>query len=208
MAADDFPEWFRKRMRRTPFFRSWFFGDIEEMMRDMEEMMEKEFREFKTHVPKDLVRERKLPDGSTTHEWGPFVYGYSMTIGPDGKPKIREFGNVKPSRKPEAFGFTRPSLDVKEEREPLVDVISTDSEIKVVVELPGVEKDDIKLHGTEDTLTISVDTPKRKYFKEVEMPAKIDPKKAKTVYKNGVLEVTVPKIKEKEKPRGESIKIE
>jgi len=64
------------------------------------------------------------------------------------------------------------------------------------------------LHGTEDTLTISVDTPKRKYFKEVEMPAKIDPKKAKTTYKNGVLEVTIPKIKEKEKPRGETIKIE
>ena len=28
---------------------------------------------------------------------GPIVYGYSMTIGPDGKPRIKEFGNVKPS---------------------------------------------------------------------------------------------------------------
>jgi len=201
MAWDDFPEWFRRRMRRTPFFKNWFFGDIEEMM-------EKEFGEFKTRVPKDLVRERKLPDGSTIHEWGPFVYGYSMTIGPDGKPKIREFGNVKPSRKPEAFGFTRPSVDIKEEREPLVDVISTDGEIKIVAELPGIEKEDIKLHGTEDILTISVDAAKRKYFKEVEMPAKIDPRKAKTVYKNGVLEVTIPKSKEKKKPKGEPIKIE
>ena len=208
MAWDDFPEWFRRRMRRAPFFRSWFFGDIEEMMRDIEQMMEKEFREFKTRIPKDLVRERKLPDGSTTHEWGPFVYGYSMTVGPDGKPKIREFGNIKPSRKPEAFGLTRPSLDVKEEREPLVDVISTDGEIRVVAELPGVEKEDVKLHGTEGTLTISVDTPKRRYFKDVEMPAKIDPKKAKTAYKNGVLEVTIPKIKEKKKTQGEPIKIE
>ncbi|MFQ5836297.1 MAG: Hsp20/alpha crystallin family protein, partial [Candidatus Bathyarchaeia archaeon] len=127
--------------------------------------------------------------------------------GPDGKPKIREFGNIKPSRKPEALGFTRPSLDIKEEREPLVDVISTDGEIKVVAELPGVEKEDIKLHGTEDTLTISVDTPKRRYFKEIKMPAKIYSKKAKTVYKNGVLEVTIPKIKEKKKPPGEPIKI-
>jgi len=25
---------------------------------------------------------------------GPFVYGYSMTMGPDGKPIVREFGNV------------------------------------------------------------------------------------------------------------------
>ncbi len=208
MAWDDIPEWFRRMMRRTPFFRSWFFGDIEEMMRDMEEMMEREFREFKTHVPKDLVRERKLPDGSTMHEWGPFVYGYSMTVGPDGKPKIREFGNVKPSRKPEAFGFTRPSIAIKEEREPLVDVISTDGEIKVVAELPGVEKEDIRLHGTEDALTISVDTQNRRYFKEVEMPLKIDPKKAKTSYKNGVLEVTISKIKKEKKPRGEPIKLE
>ncbi len=201
MSGDDLPEWFRKRMKRNPFFGNWFFGDIEEMM-------EREFSEFRTRIPKDMVRERKLPDGSTIPEWGPFVYGYSMTIGPDGKPKIREFGNVKPSSKPEAFGFTRPSLDVKEEREPLVDVINTNGEIKVIVELPGVEKGDIKLQGTEDRLTISVDTPKRKYFKEIEMPTKIEPKKAKTAYKNGVLEVTVPKIKEKKKPSGERIKIE
>ena len=195
-------------MRRSPFFRSWFFGDIDEILKDMEEMMEKEFKEFTSRIPKDLKRERKLPDGTTIHEWGPFVYGYSMTIGPDGKPKIREFGNVKPSLKPEAFGLTRPSLAVKEEREPLVDVISTDGEVHVVAELPGVEKENIKLHGTEETLTISVDTPKRKYFKEIQMPAKIDHKSAKTVYKNGVLEVTVPKIKEKKKPKGEQIKIE
>ncbi len=97
---------------------------------------------------------------------------------------------------------------MKEEREPLIDIVSTNGEIKVVAELPGVEKEDIKLHGTEDTLTISVDTPKRKYFKEVEMPAKINPKEVKTKYRNGVLEVTMPKIKEKKKPKGEPIKIE
>jgi len=170
--------------------------------------MEREFSQFKTRIPEDLKRERKLPDGSTIPEWGPFVYGYSMTIGPDGKPKIREFGNVKPSSKPEEFGFTRPSLDVKEEREPLVDIINANGEIKIIVELPGVEKEDVKLHGTEDKLTISVATSERRYFKEIEMPAKIEPKKAKTSYKNGVLEVTVPKIEEKKKPSGEQIKIE
>jgi len=208
MAWEYFPEWFRRRMRRSPYFRNWLFGDIEDIFKDVEEMMEKEFKEFSTRVPKDLVREHKLPDGSTTREWGPFVYGYSMTIGPDGKPKIREFGNVKPSLKPEAFGLTRPSLDIKEEREPLIDIVDANGEIKVIAELPGVEKEDIKLHGTEDTLTISVDTPKRKYLKEIPLPTKINPKEAKTKYKNGVLEVTIPKIKERKKPSGEAIKIE
>ena len=194
---EDYPEWFRRK-RRFPFFRSWFFEDIDEMFREFERMIEREMKELTSRIPKEYVRERKLPDGTTVREWGPFVYGYSITIGPDGKPQIREFGNVQPTR----FGPR-----IKEEREPLVDVYTTNGEVKVIVELPGVNKEDIQLHGTEDTLTISVDTPERKYYKEVKLPTKVDPKGAKTSYKNGVLEVTLPK-KEKEKPKGEPIKIE
>ncbi|MDI6691406.1 MAG: Hsp20/alpha crystallin family protein [Candidatus Bathyarchaeota archaeon] len=197
MPSEDFPEWFRRR--RYPFFRSWFFEDMDKMFREIEKMMEEEFKIFTSRVPKDYVRERKLPDGTTVREWGPFVYGYSVKIGPDGKPEIREFGNVKPSRL---------GPQVKEEREPLVDVIETDGEIHIVAELPGVEKNDIKLHGTEDSLTISVDTPQRKYYKEVTLPAKVKVKEAKTQYKNGVLEVTLPKIKEEKKPKGEPISID
>ena len=201
MSEEDWwSRWFRRR--RWPFFGRSFFEEFEEMFREMEEMMQREFEEISKRTPNDLIRERKLPDGSTVREWGPFVYGYSITIGPDGKPRIREFGNIKPSTRP-----GRPRIDIREEREPLVDVIESDGEIKVVAELPGVEKKDIKLHGTETTLTISVDTPQRKYYKEVELPVKVDPKKAKSSYRNGVLEVSLPK-KEEEKPKGEPIKIE
>jgi HSP20 family protein len=194
---EDFPEWFKKR--RSPFFRGWFFEDIDKVFHDMEKMMEEEFKNFTSQVPRDYVRERKLPDGSTAREWGPFVYGYSIKIGPDGKPEISEFGNVKPGR-------TGPQ--VKEEREPLVDIIETNGEVHIVVELPGVEKKDIKLHGTEDKLSISVDTPQRKYSKEVALPSKVNVKEAKTQYKNGVLEITLPKTKEGKKPKGETINIE
>jgi HSP20 family protein len=209
LSNEDFPEWIRRRRSRRPFSGDWFFGDIGEMMRNMEEMMEKEFKQLTERLPKDMARERRLPDGSTVKEWGPFVYGYSMTIGPDGKPQIREFGNVKPSLKPEApFGTRRPSIDIKEEREPLVDVIDTNSEVNIVAELPGVEKNDIKLYATEKTLSISVDTPQRKYSKEVDLPANVSPKTAKSAYKNGVLEVTLTKVKEERKPKGEPINIE
>ncbi len=208
MSEDDFSQWFRRRMRR-PYSRDWLFGDVDEIFREMEEMMQKEFKEFTTKLPKDLVRERRLPDGSTAKEWGPFVYGYSMTIGPDGKPQIREFGNVKPSLKPEVpFGPKRPTVDIKEEREPLVDVISTDNEVKVVAEVPGVDKNKIQLYATEKALTISVDAPERKYYKEVDLPTSVNPKTAKSVYKNGVLEVTLTKAKEERKPKGEPIRIE
>ncbi len=192
-------EWWRRRRSRFPFFG--FFEEFDEMMREMERMFEEMFKEYEKGLPKDLFRERRLPDGRIVREFGPVVYGYSVTIGPDGKPVIREFGNVKPSLK----GF-RPSLDIKTEREPLVDVFSEDGSIKVVAELPGVEKQDIKLHATPKTLTISVNTPQRKYYKELELPAEIDPKTAKSVYRNGVLEVTLTKVKEK--PKGEPIKVE
>jgi len=192
----DEPEWFRRR--RSPFFRGWDFEEIDKAFHDIERMMEDEFKAFTSKVPKDYVRERKLPDGKTIREFGPFVYGYSMKVGPDGKPEVREFGNVRPSlRGPE----------VKEEREPLVDIVDSDNEIHVVAELPGVDKQDIKLHGTETTLTISVDVPQRRYYKEIKLPARVDVKRATSEYKNGVLEVRLPKIGDERKPKGEPINI-
>lgn len=198
MSDEYWDRWFRRR--RRPFFRS-IFGDIQETFREMEEFMVREFKEFSKRTPRDLIRERTLPDGSKVREWGPFVYGYSVTIGPDGKPQVREFGNVKPETR-----MGRPRINIREQREPLVDILETDGEVRVIAELPGVEKKDIKLHGTENTLTVSVETPQRKYHKKVELPAEVDPKQAKSSYKNGVLEVTMPKKKE-ERPKGESIEI-
>jgi len=196
-SEDNSPEWFRKK--RSPFFSSWGFDNVDKMFEEIEKMMETEFENFTSRVPKDYVRERKLPDGSTAREWGPFVYGYSVKIGSDGKPEVCEFGNVKPS-------LTGPQ--VKEEREPLVDIVETDGEVQVVAELPGVEKKDIKLTSTEEELTISVDAPEHKYFKKIVFPAKVRVKEAKTQYKNGVLEVTLPKVDQHKQPEGESLKID
>jgi HSP20 family protein len=168
------------------------------MFREVEKMMEDEFKRFQEKGSKEYVKERKLPDGSTVKEMGPFVYGYSMKIGSDGKPDIQEFGNVKKSHKGPEF---------KEEREPLVDVVNNADDIQVVVELPGVEKTDIKLHGTEDSLTISVDTSPYKYYKEIELPVKTRIKEARSTYKNGVLEVVIPKLEPSGNPKGDPINI-
>ncbi|WXG47199.1 MAG: Hsp20 family protein [Candidatus Atabeyarchaeum deiterrae] len=64
----------------------------------------------------------------------------------------------------------------------------------------------LKLTATEDSLTISVDAAQRKY-KELESPAKVDPQKAMSSYKNGLLEVKLAK-KEKDKSKGEPPKID
>ena len=172
---------------------------------DFDEMFERMFEEMARGIPKDTTRERKLADGSTVKEFGPFVYGYSMTMGPDGKPVVQEFGNVKPSKKQGVFGFDQPALEPQETREPLVDVINENEQVRVIAELPGVEKSDIKTSVADDTLTIRVDSPK-KYYKEVQLPTSVDQDSPKASYNNGVLEIVL--RKEKPKTKGKEIHID
>jgi HSP20 family protein len=193
---NNYPEWFRKRRNQS---KDPFFGNIDEMFREMEKMIDEELKNFTENIPKEYVKERIMPDGSTGKELGPFVYGYSMKIGPDGKPEIQEFGNLKKGLKG--------TPQVREEREPLVDIVETNGDVHVVVELPGVEKTDIKLHGTEESLEIAVDTPQYKYYKEIALPVKVRVKEANSSYKNGVLEVVLPKAETANKPKGEPIDI-
>jgi len=190
-------DWFKRRRRFLPWFYDIerTFEEMEKTFEELEKKFEESFKEFEK-MPKELVRETKLPDGTIKREWGPFVYGYSVTIGPEGKPIIREFGNVKPS-----LG----RLSLTEEREPLVDVIEDDENIKLIIELPGVNKDDIKINATESHVNIRCDTPERKYKKEVDLPAEVDVSTAKSIYKNGILEIS---FKKKKREHGVDIKIE
>lgn len=58
---------------------------------------EDQLKGIESTAPKDLVKEYQTPEGTKVREVGPLVYGYSMTIESDGKPKVREFGNMRPS---------------------------------------------------------------------------------------------------------------
>ena len=170
------------------------------MIEEMEREMTEAFKEMKSSVPREMVRERRLPDGTIRREYGPFVYGYSVKIGPDGRPIIREFGNLKPG-----LGAGRPPLNLRDQREPLIDVIEDEETVKVVAELPGVGKEDIKLYAVERTLTIEVDTPKRKYYKKLELPVKVDETSARSTYRNGVLETV---MRKRRRGEGTPIKID
>ena len=121
-----------------------------------------------------------------------------MTIGPDGKPKIREFGNVKSPMTGRAASFFEQEQhpSISSEREPLIDVSSTDKEVKVVVEMPGVKKENIKINVYEKTVEITS-----------EVPEDIDLENANSNYNNGILEITFKK-KEQQKPKGRQINIE
>ena len=171
--------------RRRGFFGPYGFPDLDEMMKDMERLFSEQFKEMERELPKSLVRESTSPDGSTRKEIGPIVYGYSVTVGPDGKPVVREFGNVK---KGEGDSWKA----IQDKREPLIDVVSSGRVVRVIAELPGVEKEDIDLTVSDRSLVISVDKEGRKFYKELELPGQVEPKGATSTYNNGVLEVTVP----------------
>jgi len=177
-------EWPARRRKGYPF-GPWAFPDIDEMMREMEKAFSEQFKELEKELPKNLVRETTSSDGSTKKEIGPIVYGYSVTIGPDGKPVVREFGNVRK-------GEGTPWKEIQDKREPLIDVVSSDKDVRVIAEMPGVSKEDIDVTINERSLVISVDKEDRKYYKELELPGAVDPKGAKSAYNNGILEITIP----------------
>jgi HSP20 family protein len=135
-----------------------------------------------------------------------------MTIGPDGKPNIQEFGNVKSlASNRSSGGFTsagsRSRPEITAEREPLADVNVTDNEVRVVLEMPGVKKEDIKVNAYDGAIEVLSNDPHRKYHKTIELPQQTDIETARSSYNNGILEVTFNKKKET-KPKGKEVKIE
>lgn len=164
------------------------FDEIEEMMREMERLALSLAEEGLARTARGIAEVR-----------GPIVYGVRITVGPDGRPIIEEFGNVKRVGR-------RPVIE--EEIEPLVDVIDEKDRVVVVAEIPGVDKKDIDVRVKDGKLIIRARGKERKYYKEIELPPGVKPETAKARYKNGVLEVTIEKETREEKEEEGGIKVE
>ncbi len=125
-------------------------------------------------------------------------YGYTMTVGPDGKPVVKEFGNVKPDQ-----------LPISDTREPLVDIIVDEKEkvVKLIAEMPGVEKTDVKVVVENKIVDLSAEHDEKKYHVKVPVKHKVDENSAKASYKNGILQIVF-KLVEEEKPKGKKVEVE
>ncbi|WP_455201077.1 Hsp20/alpha crystallin family protein [Kaarinaea lacus] len=104
---------------------------------------------------------------------------------------------------------------------PKVDVIDREKEVLVRAEVPGVEKDKLDISVTENAITIKgtahheekeekgeyyrCETSHGTFTRTVALPVDVDSEHAKAKYKDGVLEVTVPKLK---KAHRRTVKIE
>ena len=169
----------QRKRRKDPFN---FFGFDDRFFNDMfDDQMFDDFRRMKEEMIRMMSNAK--PGKS-------YVHGYSIRVGPNGKPRLEEFGNRR------VKSVKGKSL-ISEDREPLTDVIEGKEDVSVTIELPGVEKEDIDLQVIEDELEITVDSPKRKYHKKVHLPVDVKPKTTKATYKNGILDVSVQRKKKK-----------
>lgn len=93
---------------------------------------------------------------------------------------------------------------------PQIDIKETDKEVQVSVALPGVDKKDISLDLTENTLAISCERREQKeqkgeggytlreqsygrFYRSFPLPAPVKTGEAKASYKDGELKITMPK---------------
>jgi HSP20 family protein len=97
-------------------------------------------------------------------------------------------------------------------RAPTVDVYEEKDDIVVKAELPGMDKDNIEVNLTDRTLTIKGEKKKEEEMKEenyyrsersygsflrtLELPKDVHADKVKATFKNGILEVRMPKTEE------------
>lgn len=106
-------------------------------------------------------------------------------------------------------------------RTPHVDIIDRDHEVFIKAELPGVDKDDVEVTLSDQSVTIKGSTKaeekeeKGDYYRceisqgafsrTLALPAEVDTDKAKAKFKHGVLKLTIPKVK---KSTRKNVKVE
>ena len=112
------------------------------------------------------------------------VYGFNVKVGIGGEPVVSKFGNIT---------HTDDGAVVEEVREPLVDTFDEKGETLLVVEIPGADEDKIKIEIEGDILNLSAEGKDRKYAKEVLLKSEFKKEDMKHTFKNGVLEIHLPK---------------
>lgn len=176
-------------MYRDPWgLRDKLFEQIEKEFSDAEDMLN---RMFKTVAESGA-------DGLDTQ---PYFYGYQITVGTDGKPHIREFGNVRPSQK----GL----IEQSEVRQPLVDTSINEKENTMIItaEMPGITKEDVKVTMEEGLVKIHAEKGNKKYHTELPVDNELDADSTKASYINGVLELRI-KFEKPLKAKSKEIKVE
>jgi HSP20 family molecular chaperone IbpA len=168
------------------------FFNFDEIFRDFNEII-KRFQRFET-------LEQGLKSGKLKGGWDvkqidePNIKGYVIQGRFYSDQPVKPYDPFTPKdpfeRRPTPQRSFQPStLTTKETRAPLTDVFQEEKAIKIYVELPGEEKDDIQLNVTKGQVEIKA----KNFYKMIQVPKNIEIEKATSKYNNGVLTIIIPK---------------
>lgn len=148
--------------------------DRRKYLRDVLDEFDRYFEDFERSI-EDVIK-ASVNTGQKAFS-KPVVTGMAMGFGPEGKPRVQFFGDnlIGPD------GFRAPiyeqSVDEKE------------GTLRLLFELPGVEKEDVQISALEDRVSLQAEKGERKYRADLSVQSPIDPESGTASYKNGVLEV-------------------
>jgi HSP20 family protein len=210
-----------RKIRRFPFFDDTdnfgFDSDFDRLWNEMNTIME---------------QVRNNPDLA---KGKPIYYGYSVEVGPDGVPHVKEFGNVKPvknegdsdkityepaqgecSTTDDSCGCNSPTA-VETVHEPVTNdavepytcIVFDDKKklLKVSAEVPGISKDDIDLELEDDKLILKAKNDRKNYKKVLKLDQEVSQRNIKANYHNGVLEISFKCKKPSKKKPGKKIDV-
>lgn len=119
-------------------------------------------------------------------------YGYRMVKMPGQEPVIEQWGDIPDARMIGAGEQARDSRQA-EEKDPMLDINETDSEVMITMELPGFKKDGIELYLNGNSLVVKASSEERGTEKVIPLPAAVDEESIRATYRNGVLDVSMKK---------------
>jgi HSP20 family protein len=165
----------KKRQQKSPydFFNEdiykWLLHEMQSMIKDI-------------YFIEKLQKKLRLGLGINKQ----FIYDPNTNFLPVWSPEIQETNSYSLK-----IGNSKPKSFVESER--LIDIIEGDQDIAVTIEIPNVEKNDITLYITEDSLEMTVDSTFLKYHKMLKLPCDVNAETARASYRNGVLDVVIKK---------------
>jgi HSP20 family protein len=148
--------------------------DKRKNLRDLLDEFDDYFRDFEREITESVKNGIFSPDPHSR----PFIAGFAFNLGADGKPTLQVFGD-NPVHKD---GFRSPI------NEQIID--EKNGVLRIIIEMPGVEKEDIKVEATEDSAMVTAEKDEKRYKAELSLKAPVRADSGKAEYKNGMLEIS------------------
>jgi HSP20 family protein len=143
-------------------------------LKDMLDELDRYFEEFERDA-QDALRSTLSSAGA---QGKPFMAGFSLKLGPEGRPSVQFFGD-SPVRND---GYRSPmSEQILDEKQGV---------LRLVLDMPGVEKSDIQVESTGDRAKVVAERGARRYRAELALRSEVDPATGRAEYKNGVLVIS------------------